>query len=80
MQITNDTYKISLKAVTIEDGDERAKPLLEAAKKQSGMVPNMYENMANLPALLETYGTGYNLFRKEGWLYIGRTRSGIAYH
>jgi AhpD family alkylhydroperoxidase len=40
--------------------------LLEAAKKQAGMIPNMYENMANFPALLETYGTGYNLFRKEG--------------
>ncbi len=61
-----DAYKISLPPINLANADERAKPLLEAAKKQTGMVPNMYENMANFPALLETYGTGYNLFRKEG--------------
>lgn len=62
----HNTYKICLPPVSLTNADERAKPLLEAAKKQTGMVPNMYENVANFPALLETYGTGYNLFRKEG--------------
>ena len=66
MENQDNTYRISLKPINLGNADERAKPLLEAAKKQAGMVPNMYENMANLPALLETYGTGYNLFRKEG--------------
>ncbi|MFJ1288352.1 carboxymuconolactone decarboxylase family protein, partial [Acinetobacter baumannii] len=66
MKNQNNTYKISLPQVNVTNADERAKTLLEAAKKQVGMIPNMYENMANFPALLETYGTGYNLFRKEG--------------
>lgn len=66
MESQNNTYKISLKAISIDNAGDRAKALLEAAKRQAGMIPNMYKNMANLPALLETYGTGYNLFRKEG--------------
>lgn len=66
MKNQNNTYKISLPQVNVTNADERAKGLLEAAKKQVGMIPNMYENMANFPTLLETYGTGYNLFRKEG--------------
>lgn len=66
MENQDNTYRISLTPINLDNADERAKPLLEAAKKQAGMIPNMYENMANLPALLETYGTGYNLFRKEG--------------
>lgn len=66
MENLDTTYKISLQQIHLDNADERAKPLLLAAKQQVGMVPNMYENMANLPALLETYGTGYNLFRKEG--------------
>ncbi len=66
MKNQHDAYKISLPPISLANADERAKPLLEAAKKQTGMVPNMYENMANFPALLETYGNGYNLFRKEG--------------
>jgi uncharacterized peroxidase-related enzyme len=66
MENPNNTYKISLQPISITDADDRAKGLLVSAKKQVGIVPNMYKNMANFPALLETYGTGYNLFRKEG--------------
>jgi len=66
MDNQDNTYRISLAPINLDNANERAKPLLEAAKKQAGMIPNMYENMANLPALLETYGTGYHLFRKEG--------------
>jgi len=66
MENQDNTYRISLTPINLDSANERAKPLLEAAMKQAGMIPNMYENMANFPALLETYGTGYNLFRKEG--------------
>ncbi|HEX9512537.1 MAG TPA: carboxymuconolactone decarboxylase family protein [Puia sp.] len=66
MDNQNDNYKISLSPITVNSDNERAKALLESAKKQTGMIPNMYANMANFPAMLETYGTGYNLFRKEG--------------
>jgi AhpD family alkylhydroperoxidase len=62
----HNSYRISLQPISFVNADERARPLLEAAKKQVGTVPNMYENMANLPALLETYGKGYELFRREG--------------
>ena len=55
-----------MQPINLNNADERTKELLEAAKKQVGMIPNMYKNMANFPALLEIYGTGYNLFRKEG--------------
>lgn len=65
-EITNETYRISLEPISLHNANERVKPLLEATKKQAGIIPNMYANMANVPALLETYGTGYNLFRKEG--------------
>lgn len=66
MENQDSTYRISLQPVTAANSDERTKDLLLAAKKQAGMIPNMYANMANFPALLETYGTGYNLFRNEG--------------
>lgn len=66
MENQNNTYRISLQPISLNNADERAKALLESAKKQVGMIPNMYENMANFPAMLEVYGTGYNLFRKEG--------------
>jgi uncharacterized peroxidase-related enzyme len=66
MENQDSTYRISLPPINVDNADERTKALLLAAKKQAGMIPNMYENMANFPALLETYGTGYNLFRKEG--------------
>ena len=66
MENQNNTYRISLQPINLSNADERTKELLEAAKKQVGMIPNMYKNMANFPAFLEIYGTGYNLFRKEG--------------
>lgn len=62
----NETYRISMHPVKSEEAEGTAQALLENAKKQLGIIPNMYANMANLPALLETYNQGYNLFRKEG--------------
>ena len=46
--------------------DEKAARLLGEARQKLGMVPNMYANMANLPALLESYNFAYERFRKEG--------------
>lgn len=66
MENQNNTYRTSLSPVDVNNADGKAKVLLENAKKQIGMIPNMYANMANFPALFETYGIGYNLFRQEG--------------
>jgi AhpD family alkylhydroperoxidase len=41
------------------------KEVLQKAKAQVGFIPNMYANMANVPALLDTYLHGYGLFRSE---------------
>lgn len=62
----NETYRISMHPVKSDEAEGTTQALLENAKKQLGIIPNMYANMANLPALLETYNLGYNLFRKEG--------------
>ncbi len=59
-------FKATLPPQGLDSSNEKAVALLETAKKSVGMIPNMYANMANLPALLETYSTGYQLFRQEG--------------
>lgn len=41
------------------------KQVLDKAKAQVGFIPNMYANMANAPAVLDTYLHGYGLFRSE---------------
>ncbi len=41
------------------------KQVLDRAKAQVGFIPNMYANMANAPAVLDTYLHGYGLFRSE---------------
>ena len=43
--------------------DPAARALLEQARAELGMVPNLYAALANLPALLETYRFGYDRFR-----------------
>ncbi len=43
----------------------QAKAVLDKAKAQVGFVPNMYANMVNLPAVLDTYLYGYERFRGE---------------
>ncbi len=63
--MSNNTYKIGLKPVELKDANEQQKVILENAKKANGMIPNMYKNMVNLPALQNTYDTGYQQFRKE---------------
>jgi uncharacterized peroxidase-related enzyme len=44
------------------------KEVLEAARRQTGGIPNMYAAMVNSPALLDTYLHGYKLFRSESSL------------
>lgn len=57
---------LDLPPQTLETATGQAKALLETAKKQVGFIPNMYANMVNSPGLLETYLTGYKLFRENG--------------
>jgi uncharacterized peroxidase-related enzyme len=63
--MSNQTYKIGLNPVELEDANKEQKEILENAKKANGMIPNMYKNMVNLPALQNAYDSGYNDFRKE---------------
>jgi uncharacterized peroxidase-related enzyme len=58
-------YKLTLAPKTIESAEPKAAELLEQAKKNLGMVPNMYAGMANSPGLLSTYLHGYQYFRQE---------------
>ena len=57
---------LELQGVEHEQSDGAARAVLDKAKAQVGFIPNMYKNMANLPALLDTYLHGYALFREEG--------------
>ncbi|WP_234484609.1 carboxymuconolactone decarboxylase family protein [Noviherbaspirillum pedocola] len=50
----------------METASEKGRAILETAKKQVGFIPNMYANMVNSPGVLETYLTGYRLFRESG--------------
>jgi len=63
--MSNNTFHISLKPITLDTADDHQKPILEKAKKANGMIPNMYKNMVNMPGLQDTYDTGYAHFRKS---------------
>lgn len=56
-------YKITLPPLHAEIAERGARDVLAGARKQLGMVPNMYRNMANAPELLETHSVGYAGFR-----------------
>lgn len=62
------TYQIKLSGHTLESAPIDAKPLLEAAQKKLGLIPNMYARMAQLPGLLSTYLHGYEMFRAQSGL------------
>lgn len=55
----------TLRAVDPARAEGAQKEVLDKAKAQAGMIPNMYANMANAPAVLDTYLHGYRLFRTE---------------
>ncbi|MFT5837585.1 MAG: putative peroxidase-related enzyme [Flavobacteriales bacterium] len=57
-------YRLSLATKTLENADPKAQTVLEQVKSSMGMIPNMYGDMANSPAMLQTYAQGYSLFRK----------------
>ena len=59
----NTLKDLSLEAKTIETADPIASEIMQNTKNKIGMVPNMYELMANNPALLDAYGAAYNTFR-----------------
>ena len=61
---------------TIEAAPAKAQPLLEAAKKQLGSVPNLFRVVANSPAALEGY-LGLNAALGKGTL-DAKTRERIA--
>ncbi len=56
--------RLELEKVAIERAEPLARATLETARQKLGMIPNMYAYMANAPGLLETYRTGYELFRQ----------------
>ncbi len=59
------TFKTSLPLRSDTDPDPAIAEPLRQARKQIGMVPNMYAAMANFPLLLDVYQLGYKLFRSQ---------------
>lgn len=59
------TYLKTLTSIDHASAEGRQKSILDTAFKQVGFIPNMYANMANAPAVLDTYLHGYGLFRGE---------------
>jgi uncharacterized peroxidase-related enzyme len=57
--------RLTMEKKSRDNAEPRAKASLEAVQKGLGFIPNMYANMANSPGALETYGVGYNFFRKD---------------
>lgn len=49
----------------IETASEEAKPLMEASKKEFGMIPNLHRILAEAPATYEAYNTAFSLFMKN---------------
>lgn len=60
-----DVFKTTLPLRTVEDADPAVSTPLKQTQAKMGMVPNMYGAMANLPALLDTYGHAYGKLRAE---------------
>lgn len=59
------SYQLSLPYLDESEASERAAGLLKQVRANMGMVPNLYQAMANAPGVLDTYLHGYELFRKE---------------
>lgn len=56
---------VSLGSVNPETATGTNKDIFDETKSTIGFVPNMYANMANMPAVLHTYMHGYQSFREE---------------
>lgn len=59
----NTAKTIDLEVKTVETADSISSEILENSQKKLGMIPNMYNLMANNPALLKGYSDVYNDFR-----------------
>ncbi|MEA5446483.1 carboxymuconolactone decarboxylase family protein [Gammaproteobacteria bacterium AB-CW1] len=57
-------YRIQQDPVTLDNADEKVKPLLQDAKDTLGFVPSMYAHMAKAPGVLSSYLHGYEYFRE----------------
>ena len=51
--------------MTVETAGADAAELLKTVESQLGFVPNLYAHMANMPALLASYTSGYEKFRAQ---------------
>ena len=58
-------YITALRPIDHVQATGRTKVVLDRALSQVGFIPNMYANMANAPAVLDTYLHGYGYFRGE---------------
>jgi AhpD family alkylhydroperoxidase len=59
------TYKMKTPSLDPEKVNAEQKVLFERSKKENKMIPNMFRNMGNHPALLEAYMNGYSSFRSK---------------
>ena len=50
---------------TIDNADEKVKPILQSAKNNMGMVPNLFAVMANNASLLKAYTSADETFRQD---------------
>lgn len=57
-----------LQPVSSGTADQAQGQILGTAMKQVGFIPNMYANMVNVPAVLDTYLHGYAQFRSDSGL------------
>ena len=57
--------KLKLAPQLIETAEGPEKEVLDKALAEAGFIPNMYSTMVNSPGLLDTYLTGYKLFREK---------------
>lgn len=55
----------NLQSVPLSSATQEQASILNKAQKQVGFIPNMYSNMVNLPAFLDSYLHGYDLFRHQ---------------
>ncbi len=58
-------YQLTLSPKFPDTAQPRARAVLESTRAALRFIPNMHAVMANSPGLLETYATGYALFREE---------------
>jgi len=58
-------YKMKTPSVNPENANTEQQVLFERSKKENKMIPNMFRNMGNHPALLEAYMNGYSSFRSK---------------